>query len=176
MATMAELLDNSAQRGTLAWIGLSPDRRAAIESVTQVLLEAKTGLVGDHHARSGRSKRQVTIIQAEHLPVVAALLRQNEVKPEQVRRNLMVRGINVLALKTERFRIGDCLLEGTGNCHPCSRMNETLGPGGYHAMRGHGGITAIVLEGGTIHLGDPVHTVPKEAPAQPYPTNPADQS
>ncbi|MGY2894268.1 MOSC domain-containing protein [Deinococcus sp. UYEF24] len=103
-------------------------------------------------------KRQVTLIQAEHLPVIAALAGLPEVAPETLRRNIVVSGLPLLALKDRRFRLGSeeggwVLLEGTGECHPCSRMEEALGPGGYNAVRGHGGITARVLEGGTIALG-----------------------
>jgi MOSC domain-containing protein YiiM len=111
------------------------------------------GLRGDRYRSSG--KRQVTLIQAEHLPVMASLLGV-PVEPEMLRRNLVVSGINLLALKGARFRIGEALLEGSGPCEPCSRMEAALGPGGYNTMRGHGGITARVIEGGWIRVGDAV--------------------
>ena len=59
-------------------------------------------------------------------------------------------------LRKGRLRIGDVLLEGTGVCAPCSRMEENLGSGGFHAMRGHGGITAAVIEPGELKVGQTV--------------------
>lgn len=96
------------------------------------------------------------MIQHEHLPVVAALLGINKVRPEDLRRNLVISGINLIAFKDQTFRIGSAVFQGTGLCAPCSRMTENLGPGGYNAMRGHGGITVRVLESGTVRLGDEV--------------------
>ncbi|MEW4526176.1 MAG: MOSC domain-containing protein [Maioricimonas sp. JB045] len=154
---MKELMNHQPHTGRLEWIGLSPARRADMTSVDSVKVDVGTGLEGDHHATSGKkSKRQVTLIQQEHLPVIATLSRRDEVSPALVRRNLVISGINLTSLKDKRFRIGDVVLEGTGYCHPCSLMEEVLGDGGYNAMRGHGGITTIVIEPGTIRVGDPV--------------------
>ena len=155
---LKDLLAHVPQVGRLEWIGRAPSRRAELEQLESVELLAGTGLAGEHHANSGRSKRQVTLIQHEHLPVIAALTGRADLSPAVLRRNLSVSGINLLALTGRRFRIGAALLEATGPCAPCSRMDEQLGPGGFQAMRGHGGITAIVLEPATIHLGDSVAT------------------
>ncbi|MGL5096342.1 MAG: MOSC domain-containing protein [Planctomycetia bacterium] len=162
MLTVAELRASLPRAGRLEGIGLSPAPRGPVVAVERAVVEVGTGLVGDHHASRRRqtpSNRQVTLIQAEHLPVVAALLGLPAVEPHLLRRNLVVSGINLLALKDRTFRIGNVLLLGTGPCAPCSRMEETFGPGGYNAVRGHGGVTARVLTGGEIRLGDAVDDV-----------------
>ena len=85
------------------------------------------------------------------------MLGKSEIDPRLTRRNIVVSGINLLAFKELKFQLGkEVILEMTGLCHPCSRMEENLGDGGYHAMRGHGGITAKVVRGGTVNLGDEV--------------------
>lgn len=142
--------------GRVEWIGLRPRRRAALVAVDEARAEAGRGLAGDRMFETGSDRRQVTLVQAEHLPAVALLAGVSSVTPGQLRRNLLVSGVNLQALKNRRFRVGAVLLEGSGDCHPCSRMEENLGRGGYQAMRGHGGITARILESGVIRVGDPV--------------------
>lgn len=147
------------QEGAIEWIGLRPGRREPVVPVEEARITVEDGLIGDHYDSKG-GNRQVTLIQAEHLKGVAGMLHRETVDPALTRRNLLISGINLLALQNARFRIGDSvILETTGHCHPCSRMEENLGPGGYQAMRGHGGMTARVVQGGNIKLGDKVSLV-----------------
>jgi MOSC domain-containing protein YiiM len=159
MSDIQRLLREVPQTGRVEWIGRAAQREAAIEPLQEARVEVGTGIVGDHHATGGNSKRQVTLIQAEHLPLIAAWSGRQQVRPEQLRRNIVVSGVNLLSLRKLRFRIGEVILEGTGPCAPCSRMETTIGPGGYQAMRGHGGITAIVHQAGIIRVGDDVNAL-----------------
>lgn len=127
--------------------------------VEQTVALAGIGLADDRLGKRGEaelSTRQVTLIQQEHLPLIAAFARSGAIDPVGLRRNLVVSGINLLSLKNARLRVGAALLQIVGPCQPCSRMEEVIGPGGYAAMRGHGGMTARVLEGGAIEVGDAV--------------------
>ena len=152
-ASLEELMDQYVGTGTVEWIGIRPEKRVEVVSVTSVMLHPAYGIEGDHYAgQSG--KRQVTLIQAEHLPAIASMLHCDGVKPEQLRRNIVVSGINLLALKSKIFQLGEAVLEFTGLCHPCSRMEENLGVGGYNAVRGHGGITARVISPGKVQISD----------------------
>jgi MOSC domain-containing protein YiiM len=156
---MAELLASPMRPGVLKWIGLRPERRAAVTEVTEAILMASRGIVGDRYRTSSNGARQVTLIAAEDIAAIAAFLARPSVDPALLRRNLVTAGINLAALKGRRFRIGDALLETSGECAPCSRMEEIFGPGGYNAVRGRGGITARIVEGGKIKIGDAVSTL-----------------
>ena len=152
-SSLRALIDRQAQDGLVAWIGVRPARKAAIQALETVEI-TPSGLVGDHWTRGG--PRAVTLIQWEHLPVIGAFLGQDTPSPELLRRNIAISGINLMGLRRRAFRIGDVVLRGTGICAPCSRMEQNLGAGGYAAVRHHGGIGAEVIEPGRIRLGDPV--------------------
>lgn len=154
--SMQTLLDTLPQVGRLEWIGIRPARGEPVQSVEYVSIAPGAGIEGDRFKGRPDSKRQVTLIQKEHLPVIAACVHRDALNPAIVRRNLVVSGINLLALKGKQFWVGSTLLEYTGLCHPCSKMEALLGPGGYNAMRGHGGITARVLEAGEAAIGNEV--------------------
>ena len=154
MQTIKALQQQFPYPGKLTWIGLRPSPKQALLCVAEVRADTRSGLLGDRY--SGRSgKRQVTLLQQEHLAVIAALTGK-PVTPAMLRRNLVVHGINLQALLKQPVQIGTAVLLITGHCHPCSRMENIFGPGGYNALRGHGGVTAQVITNGMMHIGDAV--------------------
>lgn len=152
------LMTQFPRTGEVRWIGLRPARDVPMREVDSAEAVAGKGLRGDRYG-SGSGKRGITLIQAEHLATIAALAGLASIEPATLRRNVVVSGIPLIALKGRRFRIGEVLCEGTAPCDPCSRMELALGVGGYNAMRGHGGLCARILEGGTFRIGDAVHWI-----------------
>ena len=152
------LMNNYSKPGMVEWIGLRKESGERLEEVDLVNVSIEKGLEGDHYHGTNR-KRQITLIQKEHIAAVSAMMGGEEINPQLLRRNLVISGLNLLALKDKRFKIGTVVLEMTGLCHPCSRMEKNLGIGGYNAMRSHGGITARVLEDGKIKKGDKLQVI-----------------
>jgi MOSC domain-containing protein YiiM len=158
-------VDNRQTTGTVEWIGVRPrprviagnKERQPMIAVARVEAKPGKGLTGDRYAgRNGN--REVTLLQWENLAVIACKLNQPFIDPAQLRRNIAISGIDLHTLIHCRFRIGDVVLEGTGPCDPCRKMNLALGPGGEAAMQGLGGITARVIRGGVFSLGDRIET------------------
>ena len=161
ISDLKQMMQTVPQVGRIEQILLRRERKGLVERVSEASVVLQHGLEGDRfRGRSPRSKRQVTAIQAEHLPVIAALAGCDRVDPIDLRRNLVISGIPVVAMKDRRFRVGaTCVLEWTAPCAPCHRMEALLGPGGFNAMRGMGGVCCRVVEPGRIAVGDMVVAV-----------------
>ena len=119
----------------------------------------ETGLQGDYRGalKPGRNKRQVTLMAADRW---ADALRDlgTFVPWEQRRVNLLVDGLDLEATEGATIRFpGGVVLRVTGECDPCSRMEE-VAPGLKAALLPHwrGGVLTRVIAGGTLAVGDDV--------------------
>ncbi len=148
--------------GTLTWIGLRSERRGQVTPVERARALTAKGLAGDHRmGKTPGSARQVTLISEEFMQQIAHFTGLSTIDPVLLRRNLVVSGINLNALRHQRFQIGEAVFEATALCHPCSRMDAALGKGGVAAMIGHGGLCARILNTGYITVGDRLEVLPK---------------
>jgi len=140
---------------TIEWIGVRPQRREPLVAVTEAEAVADLGLRGDHRmSKTPGSGRQVTFISREFVTQIEQHLGTSDLDPAVLRRNIVVSGINLNALRRQQFWFGEALFEATQLCHPCARMEAELGPGGVVAMMGYGGLCAKVLQTGQIAIGD----------------------
>jgi MOSC domain-containing protein YiiM len=163
VSPLQELIAEVPQQGRVRWIGVRPQSRSPMIELEAVEARLEAGLTGDHARPGLRNARQVTLIQWEHLAVINSLMgrpHDQPVRPQDLRRNIVVSGINLFSLKGRRFRIGQAIFETSGWCQPCARLENNLGPGTFQAVRGHGGITARVLQSGIIRLDDRVNVEP----------------
>lgn len=141
--------------GMLDWIGVRSARLEPMTVLERTEAIAGAGLEGDHRCeKTPGSGRQVTLISSEFINQIAHFTGRPTIDPGVLRRNLVVSGINLNALRHQRFWIGEALFEASALCHPCSRMEKALGKGGVAAMLGHGGLCCKILRSGTIKLGD----------------------
>ena len=165
---LRDLVKRFRTDGRIEAIVLRPERLQPAHFVSEIQAEPGLGLIGDRRSGLMRvglevRKRELTMFQSEHLPVVASWCGLESLEATRLRRNLVVSGMNLLAMRSPfpdlrlEWQIGeDVCLEVTGSCDPCSRMESELGLGGYNALRGHGGVTARLLVGGMIRVGDRV--------------------
>lgn len=108
--------------GELTWIGLRPERRAEVVEVSSVQAIAGSGLEGDHRFENTLgSGRQVTLISEEYVGQIAhflSLTREsvvaNAALARLLRRNLVIKGMNLEALRYQQFSIGGAILRRVG--------------------------------------------------------------
>lgn len=166
--TLRHLSQQFASEGRIDTIILRPVRGELAVIAQQVLAETSLGLIGDHRTKQKStsrqaSKREVTLFQSEHLPLLANWCGMRELDPRRLRRNLLISGLNLISMRSLFpdsvlvWAIGDEVrIQVTGPCDPCSKLAADLGMGSYNALRGHGGMTARILVGGMIRVGDRV--------------------
>ena len=108
------------------------------------------GIEGDRHAgRGSNNARQVLLMDRETLADFG-------LAAGEVRENVTTSGLDLSELQRgRRLSVGEVELEVTGECTPCSRMDE-ISPGLQERSEGRRGILATVRLTGSVSLGDGV--------------------
>ena len=145
--------------GRLIGIARKDRPLVAMETVDHVAVGIETGIAGDYRGarRPGKADhRQISIMAAEDWTAALSELGR-PVSWEQRRANLLVEGIDLPREAGARLRIGAALVEITGECDPCRRM-DAVADGLRRALtpEWRGGRVARVIEGGEIAIGDTI--------------------
>ncbi len=140
--------------GKVVAIARRASSRASMEELEAIGVSVDAGVDGD--LRGGPGERQVTILTREGWQ--AACDDVGEALPWTTRRsNILIENLRVEGKLGRTVRIGDLTLAITGECDPCSRMEEQqAGLRQALAVDWRGGVTCRVLTGGSIRVGDPV--------------------
>lgn len=145
-------------------ICIAPAASVPMQLLAEVEALAGGGLAGDrYYEKTGfyssrptdPGAREVTLFEAETLEQLSAE-HGIELSAVEHRRNVTVRGVQLLGLIGQRFRIGAVVLEGVKDCPPCEHLQQLVGKPVLQPLVNRGGLRARVLSGGTLRVGDPV--------------------
>jgi MOSC domain-containing protein YiiM len=143
--------------GRVEALALAPGAEAPMVLVAEATARAGRGLEGDRYfdgrgtfSGAGGDGRDITLIEAEALDDLGLLA------PEEARRNVVTRGIDLNALVGRRFSVGDVECAGRRLCEPCAHLQRLTVPGTLRGLVHRGGLRADVLRDGTIRVGDAV--------------------
>lgn len=150
-----------ADTGTVVALHLCLGHRQPMRSVVQAAFVAGHGIQGDRHASSNGhgQKRQVLLMDIETLT-------SYNLQPGQLRENITTQGIDLAAIPVgSRLALGGVVLEITGGCTPCYRMDE-LRDGLRHELEGRRGILGRVVGSGAVRFGDTLQALAPAAAAK----------
>jgi MOSC domain-containing protein YiiM len=132
-----------------------------VESSDRLAVRAGLGIVGDRYSgRPAHRDASVTVLAAEALDALAAELGVPVLHPLAARRNVVLRGAEVEALRGQLFSLdcgaGEVVLAGGRPANPCAWLDLVLAPGAHRGMRGRGGIRCAPRTDGVLRLGPAV--------------------
>lgn len=131
------------------------------DRVASLTVRAGHGIVGDRYAgRPAHRDAAVTVLAAEAIDDLAAELGVPAPDPLLARRNVVLRGAEVEALRGSTFSLdcgaGPVLLRGGRPANPCAWLDVALVPGAHRGLRGRAGVRCAALGDGSLRLGPAV--------------------
>ena len=146
--------------GSVISIFIASDYEGDTQQHDTARLDAGKGIVGDRYYGEDVDA-QVTLIDADTVDAVNAKTGW-KITPQETRRNIVTRGVDLNQWETGRFRVGDAILEGVELCEPCSNLGAILenddrtAADVVKALTHLAGLRARVVNGADINSGDPV--------------------
>lgn len=150
------------QSGKVTNIFISAAQGARCISLSEVKAIAGKGLDGDRYCLSindPMGNHNAVTLQSEEAITDCNIDLESTFLPEDFRRNIITRGIDLNSLVGRNFRIADVLLQGFELCHPCKYLTNLLQKDVLRGLCNRGGLRARILQSGTISIGDSVAIV-----------------
>ncbi|HEX4640364.1 MAG TPA: MOSC domain-containing protein [Chthoniobacterales bacterium] len=134
--------------------GRAPDNFPLVE-VSQIECVAGSGIRGDRFSNYRDDyKGQITFFSLEVFERLVTHFLLTNKSAGELRRNVIVSGIDLNDLIGQEFSIQSVRLRGTAHCKPCYWMNHAIAPGAEEFLQGNGGLRAQILTDGVIAVGD----------------------
>jgi MOSC domain-containing protein YiiM len=151
--------------GRVEAIAIASEAEAPMVYIDRAVARGGKGLEGDRYfdqrgtfSNAHGRGHDLTLIEAEVLDTLE--LPSGHLPPEEARRNLITRGIDLNALVGRPFTVGTVECLGQRLCEPCAhlqRLTANAGkPGTLRALIHKGGLRADILSDGEIHVGDEI--------------------
>jgi MOSC domain-containing protein YiiM len=121
-----------------------------LKQADEVKVVTGAGIEGDRYGH-----RDITLFEAEAIEG----LREDtgiELAPNEIRRNVMTRGVALNDLLGRRIRLGEVEAVVTELCHPCNDLQKMTQDGVLRGLTNRGGLNADVVSGGVIRVGDQI--------------------
>jgi len=142
----------SSDHNFVGHYGAPPGTNPAIRKDKVRLIEGR-GIEGDRYSRRETGHRkQITFFDMATIDLLAKEF-GDSVKPELVRRNVFIRGVDLPGLVGRKFVVQGMRFLGVDPCPPCDWMNVSVGDGARQLMEGKGGLRAEILQGGVLSVG-----------------------
>jgi MOSC domain-containing protein YiiM len=161
--------EKGREQGTVEVIAVAPQAEAPMELVDHAAAHAGRGLDGDRYADHAgtfsnphSNGHDLTLIEAEVVDELG-------LPPEEARRNVVTRGIDLNALVGKRFRVGEAECVGRRLCEPCAHLQRLTHPGILRDLVHRGGLRADILGDGAIRVGDEILSELEPEPPRPTP-------
>jgi MOSC domain-containing protein YiiM len=134
-----------------------------MRSVHEIECVSGRGLAGDRYfaetgtfsATAKKPSHEVTLVEAEKIDDFNRQFGMS-LRPEDLRRNLITRGIRLNDLVGQRFVIGAVTFEGIRLCEPCSHLAQLTHQDVLAGLVHQAGLRAAIIDSGTVRVGDPV--------------------
>jgi MOSC domain-containing protein len=155
--------------GTVISIHIASEASAPMQSIAEVRAFPGRGLEGDRYftgtgfysKKPSYGGREVTLIEVEAVEalfggVINAEGERLKIKfaASDARRNVVTSGVPLNHLVDREFWIGTVRLRGTRFCEPCKHLEELTQPGVLSGLIHRGGLRALILNEGVLHVGD----------------------